>query len=71
MTALKAGAATVTVTTADGGKTASCQVTVTEQVKIVITGNTAKVPVDAFLIDFRFLGILRIFEIAPSKSKIK
>ena len=29
VTALKAGAATVTVTTAEGGKTASCQVTVT------------------------------------------
>ncbi len=45
VTAVKAGSATVTVTTADGGKTASCSVTVTEAAKIVITGNTAKVPV--------------------------
>ena len=45
VTAVKAGSATITVTTADGGKTATCSVTVTEQAKIVITGNTAKVPV--------------------------
>ena len=45
VTAVKPGSATITVTTADGGKTATCSVTVTEQAKIVITGNTAKVPV--------------------------
>ena len=45
VTAVKAGSATITVSTTDGGKTASCSVTVTEQAKIVITGNTAKVPV--------------------------
>ncbi len=52
VTALKAGVATVTVTTADGGKTASCQVTVTEQAKIVVTGNTAKVPVQGGTAEF-------------------
>ena len=45
VTAVKAGSATITVSTTDGGKTASCSVTVTEQTKIVIAGNTAKVPV--------------------------
>ena len=45
VTAVKAGSATITVSTTDGGKTATCSVTVTEQAKIVITGNTAKVPV--------------------------
>ena len=45
VTAVKPGSATITVSTTDGGKTASCSVTVTEQAKIVITGNTAKVPV--------------------------
>ena len=45
VTAVKPGSATITVSTTDGGKTATCSVTVTEQAKIVITGNTAKVPV--------------------------
>ena len=44
VTAVKAGTATITVTTADGGKTATCAVTVTEQATIAITGNSAKVP---------------------------
>ena len=52
VTALKAGSATVTVTTADGGKTASCSVTVTEEMKIVITGNKAHVPVQGGTAEF-------------------
>ena len=52
VTAVKAGSATITVTTADGGKTATCSVTVTEQAKIVITGNTAKVPVSGGTAEF-------------------
>ena len=52
VTAVKAGSATVTVTTADGGKTATCSVTVTEAAKIVITGNTAKVPVQGGTAEF-------------------
>ena len=52
VTAVKAGSATVTVTTADGGKTASCSVTVTEAPKIVITGNTAKAPVQGGTAEF-------------------
>lgn len=52
VTAVKAGSATITVTTADGGKTADCSVTVTEQAKIIITGNTAKVPVQGGTADF-------------------
>ena len=39
VTAVKAGSATVTVTTADGGKTATCSVTVTEAAKIIISGS--------------------------------
>ena len=53
VTAVKAGSATITVTTADGGKTATCSVTVTEQAKIVITGNTAKVPVQGGTAEFK------------------
>lgn len=52
VTAVKAGSATVTVTTADGGKTASCAVTVTEAPKVVITGNTVKVPVSGGTAEF-------------------
>ena len=52
VTAVKAGSATITVTTADGGKTASCSVTVTEAPKIVIDGNTAKVPVQGGTAEF-------------------
>ena len=52
VTAVKAGTATITVTTADGGKTASCTVTVTEALKIVITGNTARVPVSGGTAEF-------------------
>ena len=52
VTAVKAGSATVTVSTADGNKTATCSVTVTEAAKIVITGNTAKVPVNGGTAEF-------------------
>lgn len=52
VTAVKAGTATITVTTADGGKTADCSVTVTEQAKIEIKGNTAKVPVSGGTAEF-------------------
>ena len=52
VTAVKAGSATVTVTTADGSKTASCSVTVTEEAKIVITGNTAKAPAQGGTAEF-------------------
>ena len=52
VTAVKAGSATITVTTADGGKTASCSVTVTEAPKIVIDGNKAKVPVQGGTAEF-------------------
>ena len=52
VTAVKEGSATVTVTTADGSKTATCSVTVTEAAKIVITGNTAKVPVQGGTAEF-------------------
>ena len=52
VTAVKAGSATVTVTTADGGKTATCSITVTEAVRIVITGNTAQVPVQGGMAEF-------------------
>ena len=52
VTAVKAGSATVTVTTADGGKTATCSVTVTEAPKIIITGNTAKAPVQGGTAEF-------------------
>ena len=38
MTALKAGTATITVTTTDGSKTATCKVTVKE--KVAVTGVT-------------------------------
>ena len=53
VTAVRAGTATITVTTADGGKTASCTVTVTEAQKIVITGETAKVPVSGGTAEFK------------------
>ena len=52
VTAVKAGSATITVT-ADGGKTATCSVKVTEQAKIVITGNTAKVPARGGTAEFK------------------
>ena len=52
VTAVKAGSATITVT-ADGGKTATCSVKVTEQAKIVITGNTAQVPVQGGTEEFK------------------
>ena len=52
VTAVKAGSATITVSTTDGGKTATCSVAVTEQAKIVITGNTAKVPVTGGAVEF-------------------
>ena len=52
VTAVKAGSATVTVTTQDGNKTVTCSVTVTEAAKIVITGNTAKVPVQGGTVEF-------------------
>ena len=52
VTAVKAGFATVTVTTKDGSKTATCSVTVTEAPKIVISGNTAKVPVQGGTAEF-------------------
>ncbi|MBR1927195.1 MAG: Ig-like domain-containing protein [Bacteroidales bacterium] len=45
VTAVKAGSATITVTTTDGSKTATCAVTVMEAARIEITGNTAKIPV--------------------------
>ena len=49
---MKAGSAAVTVTTTDGSKTATCSVTVTEAPKIVITGNTAKAPVQGGTAEF-------------------
>lgn len=52
VTAVKIGSATITVTTADGGKTASCSVSVTEKAVIVITGNTAQVPVQGGTAEF-------------------
>ena len=52
VTAVKIGSATITVTTADGGKTASCSVTVLEKAVIVITGNTAQVPVQGGTAEF-------------------
>ena len=52
VTAVKAGSATITVT-ADGDKTATCSVKVTEQAKIMITGNTAKVPVQGGTAEFK------------------
>lgn len=52
VTAVKAGSAIVTVTTDDGAKSATCSVTVTEALKIVITGNTAKVPVQGGTVEF-------------------
>ena len=52
VTAVKAGSATITVTTADGGKTADCSVTVTEQATIIITGNTANIPFSGGIVGF-------------------
>ena len=52
VTAVKIGSATITVTTADGGKTASCSVTVLDKAVIVITGNTAQVPVQGGTAEF-------------------
>ncbi len=44
--ALKAGTATITVITADGGKTASCEVTVTGNEKYKLVGNIQKYVAD-------------------------
>ena len=52
VTAVKAGSATITVTTTDGGKTADCSVTVTEQATIIITGNTANIPFSGGIVGF-------------------
>ena len=46
VTAVKEGSATITVSTADGNKTATCDVTVKEKPIITVTGNTAEVPVE-------------------------
>ena len=52
VTAVKAGTATITVTTLDGNKTATCTVSVMEKPTISVTGNTADVPVTGASIEF-------------------
>ena len=52
VTAVKAGTASITATTLDRGKTATCTVTVTETGKVIVTGNKAKIPAEGGEVEF-------------------